>query len=111
MSNLLAAAQLAAPFDTGLTLKSIIIERIPSGFMLTSRGTVSAHNVFLERGTRFSQKHKGWWSLGVTGTVAKILDSYYNNTLNSETINWKELAEKSKKFPAQNKRFIESKRR
>jgi hypothetical protein len=110
-AKLLEIAQLTAPFDTGNTLRSIVIERQPNGWLLTSRGVVAPYNVFLEEGTILSEKHKGWWSVGVAGNTARYIDGYYNNRLNSDTINYKELVEKSRDFPAQNERFLQGLRK
>jgi len=110
-AKLLEIAQLTAPFDTGNTLRSIIIERQPNGWLLTSRGVVSPYNIYLERGTKRSDKHEGWWSTGVAGNTARYIEGYYNNNFKSDTINYKELVEKSKDFPAQNERFLQGLRK
>ena len=106
-TRVLEIAQLTAPFDTGnLAFNSIILRRQPRGFTLVSLGNTASYNIFLERGTRFSQSNKGWWSEGVTGAVSRYIDGYYNNRFSSDTAHYQTLAEKSKNNPARNQRFL-----
>ena len=116
-AKLLDIARLTAPFRFGGLMNSIIIERIPSGFKLTSRGVVAPYNLATEgkwvhkRWKGKKNPNEGWWSVGVFGNCTRYIDGYYNNNFNSDTINYQTLAEKSKDFPAQNEVFLEGLRR
>lgn len=108
-SKILDIAQLVAPYDTGnLAFNSITIERIPNGFRLTSHGNIAYYNVILEKGSIFFDDHQNWWSDGVAGAVSKYIGGYYNNNFNSENVNFRDLAEKSKDNPDRNNRFLQS---
>jgi hypothetical protein len=61
-----------------------------------SLGNVAPYNIFLERGTKFSKQHVGWWSRAVKVAVFRYVGDYYNDNLNSDTSDFNELAKKSK---------------
>jgi hypothetical protein len=92
-----AIAKEIAPKDKGnLAFNSIRSFPTPTGFRIVSLGNVAPYNIFLERGTKFSKQHVGWWSRAVKVAVFRYVDDYYNDNLNSDTSDFNELAKKSK---------------
>ena len=115
--RLLDIAMLSAPFDTGNLMRSIVILDTPYGADIVSRGTPAPYNIYTDRkwvSPRWGGKqnpNEGWFSVNLPTAVSKHIKAYYNNAFDSETVNYRELAERTKNFPAQNEVFLNSIRR
>lgn len=84
-----------APKDSGnLAFNSIRAYKTPRGFRLVSLGNAALYNVFLEDGTKRSNKHQGWWSEKVYGAVETYLNTNLNTSMDSET--YQRVAKQSK---------------
>ena len=110
-------ARYTAPFDTGNLQNSIFSELKLPYIEVTSKGAVAFYNIYTDgkwtsprwRGKK--NPNEGWFTRDVPANVAKWMGAYYNNKLDSETLNYRALAERSKAFPAQNEIYLAGLRR